>query len=74
MGLYILANERTSAKPSNPVWKTPKGDRFIFNTGTSEGWRIGSKSSLTTGSFYCQGRYILILFNMQNIYSQYSCA
>ena len=62
VGLYILTNERTSADPNSPVWKTTKGDRFIFNTGTKEGWRIGPESSLTTGSFYCNGKHILNLF------------
>ena len=74
VGLYILANERTSAKPNNPVWKTPRGDRFIFNTGTKEGWRIGPKSSLDTGSFYCKSKYIFILFSIKSIFSEYVCA
>ena len=68
VGLYILANEKTLAEPNNPVWKSPKGNRFIFNTGTSEGWRIGSKSSLTTGSFYCKGKHILILLILTCMY------
>ena len=74
VGLYILANERTSAKPNNPVWKTPRGDRFIFNTGTKEGWRIGPKSSLNAGSFYCKSKHILLLFTITSICSEYLCA
>ena len=71
MGLYIPVNERTSAKPNNPVWKSSKEDRFIFNTGTKEGWRIGPRSSLTTGSFYCKSKHILILTISTRIYLQY---
>ena len=74
VGLYILTNERTSAKPNNPVWKTPEGDRFIFNTGSREGWRIGPKKSLATGSSYCKSKHILILFSNTSIYSEYLCA
>ena len=65
VGLYILANERASAKPNSPVWKTPQGDRFIFNTGSKEGWRIGSETSLATGSSYCKGKIILIVSPLQ---------
>ena len=61
VGLYILANERALAKPNNPVWKTPQGDRFIFNTGSREGWRIGSETSLATGSSFCKGEHILMV-------------
>ena len=70
VGLYLPANERTSAEPNNPVWKSSKEDRFIFNTGTNEGWRIGPKSSLSTGSFYCNGKLILIL-TIKSIFSEY---
>ena len=63
--LGVLANERPSAKPNSPVWKTPQGDRFIFNTGSKEGWRIGSKTSLATGSSYCKGKIILIVSPLQ---------
>ena len=59
VGLYLLSDKKVS---DNPVWKIQHGDRYIFNTGGASGWRIGSKSSLTSGSYYCHGKHILILF------------
>ena len=67
MGIYTRSNETASAEPSNPVWKIQFGDRFIFNTGRTEGWRIGSESSLTTGRFYCKSKDILILFTISSM-------
>ena len=62
VGIYLPWNERTSEKSNSFVWKIQVGDRYIFNTGQgSEGYRIGSKSSLTSGSYYCQGKDILTL-------------
>ena len=61
-GIYVLTDEKIS---DNPVWKIQLGDRYIFNTGRGkEGYRIGSKSSLPSGSFYCKGKVILILFTI----------
>ena len=65
MGIYLPWNERTSEKSNDPVWKIQLGDRFIFNTGSKNGYRIGSKSSLTSGSYYCQGKDILKLSPFQ---------
>ena len=60
VGIYLPWNEKTSEKS---VWKIQHGDRFIFNFGQdSGGYRIGSKSSLTSGRFYCEGKYILTPF------------
>ena len=55
-GLYMLTDERASAAPSSPVWKKSGGNRFIINTGTSTGWRIGPESSLADGSYNCKGK------------------
>ena len=57
-GLYLLSDKRASDAPNNPVWKMIGGDRFIFNTGSSAGWRIGQKSSLADGAYYCRGKHI----------------
>ena len=60
VGIYLPWNEKTSEKS---VWKIQHGDRFIFNFGQdSGGYRIGSKSSLTSGRFYCEGKHILTPF------------
>ena len=62
VGIYLPWNEKTSEKSNNFVWKIQHGDRFIFNIG--QGYRIGSKSSLTSGNFYCKGKHILTLFTI----------
>lgn len=54
-GLYHLSDERTSLAPNSPVWKNGDGSRYIFNTGLSDGWRIGQESGLATGGYKCKG-------------------
>ena len=73
-GLYLLSDERTSDAPNNPVWKTFTGNRFIFNDGTAEGWRISKKEDLTTGNYMCKGKHILIIFTIARLHSEYLCA
>ena len=73
-GLYLLSDERASGAPNNPVWKNSAGNRFIFTNGNSEGWRIGPKSSLADGSYFCKGKYILILFVIASLHSECLCA
>ena len=49
VGIYLPWNEKTSEKSNNSVWKIQLGDRYIFNDGRDRsGYRIGSKSGLTT--------------------------
>ena len=66
-GLYELSDERASAAPNSPVWKKSGGNRFIFNTGTSLGWRIGQELSLTTGGYFCKSKHILMIFTIHPI-------
>ena len=73
-GLYLPTNERASGAPNNPVWKRSGGKRFIFNDGSSSGWRIGQESGLTTGNYYCKGKHILTIFAIGMLYSKYLCA
>ena len=55
-GLYVETDKIVPAAPNNSVWKHPDQDRYIFNTGNAEGWRIGNKSHLsTTQDFYYKG-------------------
>ena len=54
-GLYFLTQEKIESAPQNPVWKHQNEDRYIFNTGSSEGWRLGKKDHLTDGKFYFAG-------------------
>ena len=62
-GLYFPSDKRAPAAQNNPVWKRSRGNQFIFNTGTTDGWRVGPESGLTTGGHYCIGKHILIIFN-----------
>ena len=73
-GFYVLADERALDAPNSPVWKNSGGKRFIFNTGTSAGWRIGDKDSLTAGDFWCKGKHILMFFLLESLSSEYVCA
>ena len=56
-GLYLPTDKRAPDAPNNPVWKLRGEDRFIFNTGSSSGWRIGAKSFLTNGHHWCKGKH-----------------
>ena len=67
-GLYELSNERSLAAPNSSVWKKSGGNRFIFNTGTSLGWRIGQEKSLTTGGYFCKSKHILMILTIASIY------
>ena len=58
-----LSNESASAAPNNPVWKS-SGNRYIFNTGNSNGWRIGQESDLATGSYLCKGKHFFMSFTI----------
>ena len=49
-GMYYLSEDKSG--PNNPVWKLKDQDRYIFNTGSSKGLRIGKSSALKTGSSY----------------------
>ena len=55
-GTYELSDKRADAAPNNPVWKNPTEDQFIFNTGTSTGWRIGKEVSLKNGSYWYKSK------------------
>jgi len=51
-GNYFLSHERAGAAPNLLVWKLEGRDRYIFNTGTDNGWRIGRYMFLSTGRSY----------------------
>ena len=48
----MISDEVAKKAPNNPVWKHTEEDFYIFNNGSGEEWRIGTKDCLTTGS-YC---------------------
>ena len=57
-GIYLKTNESAEAAPNNPVWKHERRNRYIFNTGSSAGWRIGKKDHLSSGKFYYKSNFI----------------
>ena len=61
-GVYFRTEEyAASDAPENPVWKHQTNDRYIFNTGTSKGWRIGKYDHLyNRKSFYASNHTSLI--------------
>ena len=63
IGKYFPCDEVAVGAPKNPVWKLQQKDRYIFNNGSSNGWRIGDKESLTLGlgDFYYKSKNSLKL-------------
>ena len=59
-GLYVKTDERVPAAPNSSVWKHPDENAYIFNTGSTNGWRIGWKSHLSTEEFYYKGEYCIL--------------
>ena len=59
-GTYFKSDEATD----NLVWKLPGRDRFIFNTGSDIGWRIGKKENLTNESFLFKSKTHLQGFSL----------
>ena len=52
--MYYLSEEKSG--PDNPVWKLKDQDLYIFNTGSSNGLRIGDSSDLKSGDWYYQSK------------------
>ena len=73
-GLYLPTDKRASDAPNNPVWRNSLGNRFIFNTLSTDGWKIGSEDGLTTGNYWCKSKHIFIIFAIAIINSEYLCA
>ena len=63
VGTYFLCDEIAVGAPKNPVWKLQGKDRYIFNNGSSNGWRIGDNESLTLGlgDFYYKSKKVFEL-------------
>ena len=58
-GTYELSDKRADSAPNKPVWKKPKEDIYIFNTGGPHGWRIGEEVDLESGSSWYQSNRFL---------------
>ena len=60
-GIYKRSEKHAAAAPYYPVWEHLEGKNiYIFNTGTSIGWRIGLFQSLSTGSYYYKSKIIFM--------------
>ena len=60
-GLYAKTEERVPSAPNSSVWKHPDKNEYIFNTGSTKGWRIGEKSHLRTEEFDYKGENCILL-------------
>merc|ERR1719464_1273451 len=54
-GLYVKTDERVPAALNSSVWKHPDENEYIFNTGSTKGWRIGEKTYFNTEEFDYKG-------------------
>ena len=54
-GIYSLSEDKSG--PNNPVWKLKDKNYYIFNTGSSSGFRSGNEKSLKTGSSWYRSKY-----------------
>ena len=59
-GLYVKTDERVPSAPSSSVWKHPDENEYIFNTGSTKGWRIGEKTYFSTEEFDYKGEYCIL--------------
>ena len=58
--LYVKTDERVPAAPNSSVWKHPYKNEYIFNTGSTKGWRIGEKSYFSTEEFDYKGENCIL--------------
>ena len=49
VGTYVISHEVANGAPDCPVWELVGKEFCIFNNGSDEGWRIGTKQNLTDG-------------------------
>ena len=54
-GMYGIFDIIADDAPDNPVWKMDQ-DRYIFNTGGVNGWRIGNEAGLKNGMYYYESK------------------
>ena len=59
-GLYVKTDERVPAAPNSSVWKHLDENEYIFNTGSTQGWKIGEKSYFNTEEFDYKGEYCIL--------------
>ena len=60
-GLYVKTDERVPSAPNSSVWKHPDANLYIFNSGSTKGWRIGKKSYFSTEEFDYKGENYILL-------------
>ena len=59
-GLYVKTDKRVPAAPNSSVWKHLDENEYIFNTGSTQGWKIGEKSYFNTDEFDYKGEYCIL--------------
>ena len=51
-GIYTKTLEYPKSLLEGPVWKHQKNNRYIFNTKSQNGWKIGVREHFNNGKFY----------------------
>ena len=62
IGTYMISDEVANEAPSCPVWKLEGKEMYVFNDGSDEGWRIGTKQNLTDGFFLYKSKNWVLLW------------
>ena len=70
IGTYMISDEVANEAPNCPVWRLEGKDMYIFNYGSSQGWRIGDKDSLTDGSFFFKSKKLVYTITYKSSLTQ----
>ena len=64
-GTYNICEDCFAADfPNNPVWWLDGDEfRYIFNTGSKDGWRIGNEDGLKSGKYFYKSKTFKIHLN-----------
>ena len=57
----MISDEVANKAPNCPVWKLESEEIYVFNDGSDEGWRIGTKQNLTDGFFLYKSKNWVLL-------------
>ena len=55
-GIYYPSEQKSKLLPDSPVYKKPGYDKFIFNTNSKEGWRLGNRGGLEAGGYHYKSK------------------
>ena len=61
VGTYVISHEVANGAPDCPVWELVGKEFYVFNNGSDEGWRIGTKQNLTDGFYLYKSKNWVLL-------------